>query len=82
MDHMTIAVMSVGVGIIVAIVSVIVSMTATGVRRVAKRMQTAGRDLCAICGRPIPRHQVYCRDHQHLAALRRRRPMDECGRLV
>lgn len=77
MSHMSIVILSVAVGIIVAIISILASMTATGMRQLSRKMQLAGKDLCAICGRPIARNTVYCRDHRHLAALRRRRPVDE-----
>jgi len=77
MNQMTIVMLSVGVGIIVAIVTIFASMTATGLRQLSRKMQVAGKDLCAICGRPIPRNAVYCRNHRHLAALRRPRPIDD-----
>ncbi|MFQ6133073.1 MAG: hypothetical protein ACE5R4_13615 [Armatimonadota bacterium] len=77
MSHMTIAMLSVGAGILVAIITIFASMTATGLRQLSRKMQVAGKDLCAICGRPIPRNTVYCRDHRHLAALRRTRPLDD-----
>ncbi len=77
MDHTDIALLSLGVGIAVAVLSVLASMAVTTAMRIAKRVQTAGKDLCAVCGRPIARNAIYCRDHRHLAALRKRRPMDE-----
>ena len=77
MNHADIALLSLGLGVALAVLSVLASMAITTFRRVAKRMQTAGKDLCAVCGRPIARNAVYCRDHRHLAALRKRRPMDE-----
>ncbi len=77
MEHTDIALLSLGVGIAVAVLSVLVSMAATTAMRLAKRVQTAGKDMCAVCGRPIAKNAIYCRDHRHLAALRRSRPMDE-----
>ncbi|MFQ6096574.1 MAG: hypothetical protein ACE5O2_02525 [Armatimonadota bacterium] len=76
MTHMDIALLSLGVGVLVAALTVILSMAVTTARRIARRIQVAGKDLCAVCGKPIPRDAVYCRDHRHLAALRKPRPMD------
>jgi hypothetical protein len=76
MNHTDIALLSLGVGMALAVLSVVASMAITTARRIAKRMQTAGKDLCAVCGRPIRRNAIYCRDHRHLAALRKPRPMD------
>ena len=77
MNHANVALLSLGVGIAVAVLSVLVSMAATTAMRIAKRVQTTGKDMCAVCGRPIAKNAIYCRDHRHLAALRKRRPMDE-----
>ncbi|MFQ5808118.1 MAG: hypothetical protein ACE5JM_00750, partial [Armatimonadota bacterium] len=68
MDHANIALLSLGVGVAVAVLSVLVSMAATTAMRIARRVQTAGKDLCAVCGRPIDKNAIYCRDHRHLAA--------------
>jgi len=77
MDHTNIAVLSLGVGIAIAVLSVLASMAVTTAMRIARKVQTTGKDMCAVCGRPITKNAVYCREHRHLAALRKRRPMDE-----
>jgi hypothetical protein len=77
MDHTNIAVLSLGVGIAIAVLSVLASMAVTTAMRIARKVQSAGKDMCAVCGRPIIKNAVYCREHRHLAALRKRRPMDE-----